>query len=59
MTKTLPSRPDLEWLRKSAKERLAEMRRRDPSAKLHQAQLELRASTVLRAGARSKAQVEP
>jgi catechol 2,3-dioxygenase-like lactoylglutathione lyase family enzyme len=39
MTKTLPSRPDLEWLRKAAKERLAELRARDPAAKLHRAQL--------------------
>lgn len=39
MTKSLPSRPDLEWLRKTAKERLAELRAHDPAAKLHQAQL--------------------
>lgn len=39
MTKTLPERPDLDWLKKSAKEHLAELRRRDPQAKLHQAQL--------------------
>ena len=41
MTKSLPPRPDLDWLRKSAKERLAEMRGRDPAAKLHQAQLDI------------------
>lgn len=41
MTKSLPSRPDIDWLRKTAKERLAEMRARNPSAKLYQAQLEL------------------
>ena len=41
MTKTLPSRPDLDWLKKSAKERLAELRAADPSAKLHQAQLDI------------------
>jgi ankyrin repeat protein len=39
MPKSLPARPDLDWLRKTAKERLAEMRGRDPAAKLHQAQL--------------------
>jgi ankyrin repeat protein/uncharacterized glyoxalase superfamily protein PhnB len=37
--KTLPARPDLDWLRKAAKERLAEMRRTDGDAELHQAQL--------------------
>lgn len=39
MTKTLPERPDLDWLKKSAKSHLAELRRSDPQAKLHQAQL--------------------
>ena len=39
MTKALPPRPDLEWLRKAAKQRLAEHRAADPGAKLHQAQL--------------------
>jgi catechol 2,3-dioxygenase-like lactoylglutathione lyase family enzyme len=39
MTKALPPRPDLEWLRKAAKDQLAELRARDPAAKLHQAQL--------------------
>jgi ankyrin repeat protein len=41
MLKTLPPRPDLDWLRKTAKQLLAELRRRDPSAKLADAQLEL------------------
>src|SRR5437588_6361574 len=41
MTKPLPPRPDIEWLRKAAKERLAELRTRDASAKLHQGQLEI------------------
>ena len=35
----LPDRPSLEFLRKLAKDRLAEMRRADPSARLAQAQL--------------------
>jgi len=41
MAKTLPSRPDIAWLKKAAKERLAELRTRDAAAKLHQAQLEI------------------
>ncbi len=41
MTKSLPSRPDIEWLKKTAKERLSELRARDASAKLYQAQLAL------------------
>lgn len=42
MTKALPARPDIEWLRKTAKERLAELRANDPTtAKLHQAHLAL------------------
>jgi ankyrin repeat protein len=39
MTNRLPPRPDLAWLKKAAKERLAELRSGDPSTKLHQAQL--------------------
>jgi len=38
MVKSLPPRPDLEWLRKAAKQRLAELRADDAGAKLHQAQ---------------------
>src|SRR5262245_12400026 len=41
MAKTLPSRPDIAWLKKAAKERLAELRTQDASAKLHQAQREI------------------
>jgi hypothetical protein len=41
MTSKLPPRPDLAWLKKAAKERLAELRNGDPSAKLHQAQLDI------------------
>jgi ankyrin repeat protein len=43
MPKALPVRPNIDWLRKSAKERLAELRERDPAAKLHQAQRALAA----------------
>jgi ankyrin repeat protein len=38
MPKGLPPRPDLEWLRRAAKERLSELRKAAPAAKLHQAQ---------------------
>ncbi len=41
MTSKLPPRPDLAWLKKAAKQRLAELRSSDPSAKLHQAQLDI------------------
>ena len=37
MAKTLPAQPNLDWLKKSAKERLAELRIGEPAAKLHQA----------------------
>jgi len=39
MPKALPPQPHIDWLKKAAKERLAELRARDRSAKLHQAQL--------------------
>jgi hypothetical protein len=39
MPKALPPQPHIGWLKKTAKERLAELRARDASAKLHQAQL--------------------
>lgn len=38
MASTLPPRPDMDWLRKSAKTALLELRRADPTAKLHDAQ---------------------
>ena len=41
MTKTLPAQPDLDWLKKTAKQRFKEIRADDPDAKLHQAQLEI------------------
>lgn len=41
MTEALPPRPDLAWLKKAAKQRLAELRESDPGARLHQAQLEI------------------
>jgi hypothetical protein len=39
MPKTLPAHPHIDWLKKTAKQQLDEMRARDPAAKLHQAQL--------------------
>lgn len=38
MMQALPARPNLDWLRKIAKERLVELRSSDPTAKLHHAQ---------------------
>jgi uncharacterized glyoxalase superfamily protein PhnB len=38
MPKALPPTPHIDWLKKTAKERLAELRAHDASAKLHQAQ---------------------
>jgi hypothetical protein len=39
MTKTLPAQPDIEWLKKTAKQQLKELRIAEPAAKLHEAQL--------------------
>jgi uncharacterized glyoxalase superfamily protein PhnB len=39
MPKALPPQPHIDWLKKAAKERLAELRAREPGARLHQAQL--------------------
>ena len=41
MPSTLPPRPSLEWLRKTARQRLRAMRARDPQAKLADAQRDL------------------
>ena len=41
MSDALPSRPNLEWLKKTAKQELRELRSRDPNARLAQAQLAL------------------
>ena len=38
MSKALPAFPHIDWLKKTAKARLTELRSRDPAAKLHQAQ---------------------
>ena len=39
MPQALPAQPNIDWLKKTAKQRLAELRTSDPAAKLHQAQL--------------------
>jgi len=39
MPQALPASPNLDWLRKAAKKRFAELRASEPDAKLHQAQL--------------------
>ena len=39
MPKALPPHPDIDWLKKAAKERLAALRADAPQTKLHQAQL--------------------
>ncbi|MBM3522427.1 MAG: hypothetical protein FJX57_05670 [Alphaproteobacteria bacterium] len=41
MAQALPARPNLIWLKKTAKERLATLRERDPAARLFEAQLTL------------------
>jgi ankyrin repeat protein len=39
MPQALPANPNLDWLRRAAKRRLAELRATEPGARLHQAQL--------------------
>ena len=39
MTQALPAQPNIDWLKKTARQRLAELRVSDPAAKLHRAQL--------------------
>ena len=41
MPKALPAKPNIEWLRKAAKDRLAGLRALDPAAKLTAAQRDL------------------
>lgn len=41
MPQALPANPNLEWLKKSARKRLAVLRASNPAARLHQAQLAL------------------
>lgn len=39
MPQALPAQPDIHWLKKTAKQRLTELRSREPTSRLHQAQL--------------------
>jgi ankyrin repeat protein len=41
MPQALPANPNLDWLKKTAKQRLIQLRTRQPGAKLHEAQLAL------------------
>lgn len=41
MSQALPADPDIAWLKKTAKQRLRTLRTADPTARLHQAQLDL------------------
>ncbi|NIA68154.1 hypothetical protein HBA54_06080 [Pelagibius litoralis] len=41
MIKSLPPRPDIDWLKKTAKQRLVELQKSDASARLHHAQLDV------------------
>ena len=41
MPQALPANPNLDWLKKTAKQRLVQLRTRQPDAKLHQAQFAL------------------
>lgn len=41
MTQPLPARPDLQWLKEAAKQRLAQLREVDPAQRLYQAQLDV------------------
>ena len=38
MPQALPANPNLDWLKKAAKQRLVQLRTSQPDAKLHQAQ---------------------
>lgn len=56
--RALPARPRLIWLKKTAKERLAKLRERDPGARLFQVQLDLAREYGFASWRALKAQVE-
>jgi ankyrin repeat protein len=58
MSLSLPSHPNLEWLRKTAKQRLVELRAADPRAKLAEAQRAIAREYGLPSWRKLKAQVE-
>ena len=58
MPKALPARPSIDWLKKSAKQRLKRLRATDPDAKLHQAQRALADEYGFKSWRALKAQVD-
>ena len=58
MPKALPPRPNIEWLRKAAKERLAELRVLEPAAKLNEAQRDVARDYGFKSWRALKARVE-
>lgn len=58
MAQALPPRPNLEWLRKTARQALAELRLRKPDARLADAQLELAREYGFHSWRALKAQVD-
>lgn len=58
MARSLPPRPDLDWLKKYARDRLRDMRAADSSARLHEAQLAVAREFGFAGWRRLKAHVE-
>ena len=58
MSQALPARPNLDWLRKTAKQQLQELRKIDPGAKLSGAQLALAREFGFRSWRAMKAEVD-
>src|SRR5262245_12258220 len=58
MSQALPARPDLDWLRKTAKQQLHELRKDNPGAKLATAQLALARQYGFRSWRALKAEVD-
>lgn len=58
MSQALPARPNLDWLRKTAKQQLHELRKDNPSAKLASAQLALARQYGFRSWRALKAEVD-
>jgi ankyrin repeat protein len=58
MPNALPAKPNIEWLRKAAKDRLEELRALDPSARLNEAQRDLAKDYGFKSWRALKAHVE-
>jgi hypothetical protein len=58
MSQALPARPNLDWLRKTAKQQLHELRKDNPGAKLASAQLALAREYGFRSWRAMKAEVD-